>query len=221
MYRVITIEREFGCGGGEIAREISSRLGWKLWDQALTEEIAKVAEVDCSTVERCQERVDSTFQRLARIFLRGSHERSMPAAGAEPFDADCFVSTGRTVMEKIAEEGNCVIVGRGASYFLREHADAFHIFLYAPHVEKLRRLRNLGKSEYEADSLLNTVDRDRITFVKHYFGADWPTRYLYHAMINTAIGNENVISSILHTMRSLEKRTAPQATPSSGEVINR
>ena len=43
MFRVITVEREFGSGAAEIARELSSRLGWRLWDQALTEEIAKVA----------------------------------------------------------------------------------------------------------------------------------------------------------------------------------
>ena len=221
MYRIITVEREFGSGGGEIAREISCRLGWKLWDYALTEEIAKMAQVDCSAVERCEERVDSTFRRLAKVFMRGSHERSMPTTGSEPFDADSFLAMGKKVMEKVAAEGNCVIVGRGASYLLREHADAFHVFLYAPHVEKLRRLTELGKSENEAEALLDTVDRDRIAFAKHYFSADWPTRYLYHMMINTAVGNENVISSILHTMRSLEKRAAPQVTPSSGEAIMR
>ena len=74
MYRIITVEREFGSGGGEIAREISCRLGWKLWDHALTEEIAKTAQVDCSAVERCAERVDSTFRRLAKTFMRGSYE---------------------------------------------------------------------------------------------------------------------------------------------------
>jgi cytidylate kinase len=97
-----------------------------------------------------------------------------------------------------------VIVGRGAPYFLRQRADAFHVFLYAPHAQKLNRLLNVGKSEKEAEELLDTIDRDRITFVKRYFGADWPTRCLYHMMINTAVGNENVISTILNTMHTLE-----------------
>jgi hypothetical protein len=65
-------------------------------------------------------------------------------------------------------------------------------------------LLKVGKSEKEAQELLNTIDHDRITFVKRYFDADWPTRCLYHMMINTAIGNENVISTILNTMHSLE-----------------
>jgi cytidylate kinase len=205
MYRVVTVEREYGCGGGEIACELAERLGWKVWDHALTEEIAKVANVECATVERCAERVDSTFQRLVKVFLRGSYERSIPLQGAEPFDTDRFVAVGQQVMEKVAQAGNCVIVGRGAPYFLRLRGDAFHVFLYAPHAEKLNRLLKVGKSVKEAEELLDTIDRDRITFVKRYFNADWPTRCLYHLMINTAVGNENVISTILNTMRSLER----------------
>jgi hypothetical protein len=204
MYRIIAVEREYGSGGGEVACELSKRLGWKLWDHALTEEIAKIANVECSTVQRCEERVDGTFQRLVKVFWRGSQERSIPLPGAEPFDTDRFVAVGEHVMRKIAEEGNCVIVGRGAPYFLRHRADAFHVFLYAPHAEKLKRLLRVGKSEKEAQLLLDTIDRDRITFVKRYFGADWPTRCLYHMMINTAVGNESVIATILNTMHSLE-----------------
>jgi cytidylate kinase len=212
MYRIITIEREFGSGAADIARELSVRLGWKLWDHALTEEIARQAHVGCSAVEECEERVDSTFRRLAKVFWRGSYERSMPLADAQSFDADCFVATGQEVMKKAAATGECVIVGRGAPYFLREHPNAFHVFLYAPRAEKLRRLSLIGKSEKEAEDLVDTIDRDRILFVKHYFNADWPTRSLYHLMLNTAIGNENVISTILNTMHSLEKKSGSNLT---------
>jgi cytidylate kinase len=164
-------------------------------------------------VERCEERVDSTFQRLVHVFLRGSYEPRVSLPRHQPFNTDRFVSVGKTVMEKVAEEGNCVIVGRGAPYFLREHGDAFHVFLYASHAEKLRRLIALGNSPKEAEDQLDTIDQDRITFVKRYFNADWPTRCLYHMMINTAIGNENVISTILDTIHTLE--SAPANTPPS------
>ena len=204
MFRVITVEREFGSGAAEIASEIASRLGWKLWDQALTEEIAREANVDRSEVKYCDERMDSTFHRLAKTFWRGSYERSMPLKGAEPFDTDRFVAIGQEVMTRAAAAGNCVIVGRGAPYFLREQPDVFHVFLYAPRAEKMRRLRLIGHSEREAEELVDTVDQDRIEFVKHYFGADWPTRCLYHMMINTAVGDENVISMILDSKRQLE-----------------
>lgn len=208
MFRIITVEREYGCGAAAISAKLAKRLGWKLWDQALTAEIAKVAKVDPSAVARCEERCDSTFHRLAKVFWRGSYERSMALSSAEPFDADRMVDIGQQVMENAARAGNCIIVGRGAPYFLREHGDAFHVFLYAPRIEKLRRLQEIGKSPEEAADLVDTVDQDRITFIKHYFGADWPTRYLYHLMLNTVVGDENVMSTILDTMHRLEREPA-------------
>jgi len=207
MYRIITVEREFGCGAGQIARQLSSQMGWKLWDQELTAEIARVANVDASAVSMCEERVDSTFQKLVKVFWRGSYEPSMKLEH-EPFDPDRMVEIGEHVMHQIAEEGDCVIVGRGAPYFLRQRSDTFHVFLYAPREEKLRRIQSLGKSLHDAEDLVDTVDRERMFFVKHYFGADWPTRSLYHMMINTAIGDETVISTILHTMQTLGERTS-------------
>jgi len=220
LYRIITIEREYGCGAGEIARQLAQRLGWELWDHALTEEIAKLANVECAAVERCEERADSTFRRLVNTFLRGSYESHMSAAGSEPFNTDRFVDVGQTVMEKVARTGNGVIVGRGAPYFLRERADVFHVFLYAPFPEKVRRLRLLGKSQEEAEHLLENVDRERIEFVKRYFDADWPTRSLYHMMVNTAIGNQNVISIILTTMGIFEKAPIRVQPPThSGEHL--
>jgi cytidylate kinase len=203
MYRVITIEREYGCGAGLIAAQLASHLGWKLWDRELTCEIARVANVDDSAVSMCEERVDSTFQRLVKVFWRGSYERSANLEH-QPFGPDRMVEVGEEVMKDIAKRGNCVIVGRGAPYFLRERGDAFHVFMYAPRAEKLRRLQDLGKTLHDAEDLVDTVDRERILFVKHYFGADWPTRSLYHLMINTSMGNETVLSTILQTMRMME-----------------
>jgi cytidylate kinase len=204
MYRIITVEREYGCGAGEIARQLSSKLGWKLWDRELTAEIARVANVDSSAVSMCEERVDSAFQKLVKVFWRGSYERSMHMEH-QPFGPDRMVEVGEQVMREIAEQGNGVIVGRGAPYFLRERSDVFHVFLYAPRAEKLRRIQELGRTLQDAEELVDTVDRERMLFIKHYFGADWPTRSLYHMMINTATGDENVISMILHSMRTLEQ----------------
>jgi cytidylate kinase len=203
MFRVITIEREYGCGAAEISHQLASRLKWKVWDNELTAEIARVAEVDPSAVSFCEERVDSTFQRLVKVFWRGSYERSMHLEN-QTFDPDRMVHVGEQVMRQIAEQGNAIIVGRGAPYFLRDRSDTFHVFLYAPRAEKLRRIQDNGTRLHEAEELVDTVDRERILFVKHYFGADWPTRSLYHLMINTVIGDENVIATILHSMRTLE-----------------
>jgi cytidylate kinase len=199
MFRLITFEREYGCGCGAIAAELAQRLKWTLWDQRLTEEIARMADVDPCEVQRCDERMDSRFYRFAKTFWRGSHERSSHLLN-QTFDTDCMVSMMEKISVDIAKEGNAVVVGRGAPFFLRQQPDAFHVFLYAPRAEKVRRLREDGKSEAEAEELVDVVDRERIAYIKHYFNADWPTRSLYHMMLNTAMGNETVLDAILNTM---------------------
>lgn len=204
MFRIITVEREYGCGAAQIARHLASQLGWKLWDKDLTAEIARVANVDSSAVSMCEERVDTTFQRLVKVFWRGSYERSAYLEH-QPFGPDRMVEVGEEVMRDIAEQGNCVIVGRGAPYFLRQRSDVFHVFLYAPRGEKVRRIQEQGRSRADAEDLVDTVDRERMLFIKHYFNADWPTRCLYHLMINTAIGDENVVSVVLNSMRTLDQ----------------
>lgn len=209
MFHLVTIEREYGCGGGAIAAQLAQRLGWKLWDNLLTEEIARTANVATAAVMRCDERMDSRFHRLAKAFWRGSYERGS-TLGNSLFDADRMVSMMEQIAPRIAQEGNAVVVGRGAPYFLREQPDAFHVFLYAPRAEKLRRLAQDGSTKSEAEELVDSIDRERVAFVKHYFDADWPTRSLYHVMINTAVGNESVIETILNTMRLVEGR--PKAT---------
>jgi cytidylate kinase len=204
MFRIITVEREYGSGAAEISRRLAEHLGWKIWDQSLTEEIAKRANVEPAAVRKCDERLDGRFHRLAKIFWRGSYESSMPLHGSQHFDADTMVEMVGQVLTRVADEGSSVIVGRGAPYVLRHRPDVFHVFLYAPRAEKLGRVQRQGKTLKEAEDLVDTVDRDRITFIAHYFRADWPTRALYHLMINTAIGDDQVIGVILDTMRKLE-----------------
>jgi cytidylate kinase len=209
MFRLITIEREYGCGAATIAAQLAEHLGWKLWDRLLTEEIARVAQVDPSAVKRCDERMDSRFHRFAKTFWRGSYERSS-ALGGQMFDTDRMMAMMQETMNRIGREGNAVVVGRGAPYFLRENPCTFHVFLYAPRSEKIRRIVADGQSEEDAIEQVDSVDRERIAYVKHYFNADWPTRSLYHVMLNTAVGNEPVVRTILDTMRLFEGR--PKAT---------
>jgi len=211
MFRMVTVEREFGSGGGGIAAELARRLGWKLWDQNLTAEIAQRAQVAESAVALCDERVDSRLYRLAKAFWRGSYERSLPLANSHAFDTDRMIAMMEEIMRNIAAEGNAVIVGRGSPYFLREREDTFRVFTYAPRDEKIRRLRAMGKSREEVEDLVENVDKERIAYVKHYFNAEWPTRSLYHIMINTIVGDEPVIATILNGMRTLETRpTEPE-----------
>ena len=203
MFRLITIEREFGSGAASIAAQLAQRLGWKLWDHLLTEEIAHLAKVDPSAVKRCDERMDSRLHRLAKVFWRGSYERSLPVSGLETFDCDRMTALMQHVVESAASEGNCVIVGRGCPYFLRGRQDTLAVFLFASREDRLKRVLQIAKNEKEANELVDSVDQDRVAFVKHYFEKDWPYRPLYKAMLNTGLGDEITIDAIVNLMNSL------------------
>jgi cytidylate kinase len=208
MIRIIAIEREYGCGGSVVAAKLAERLGWKLFDRQITEEIALRARVTPAAVERCERKLDPLFYRLAKVFWRGSYERSLPVEGLEAFDADRLVGLMQHVIEDIAAAGNCVIVSRGAPYFLRQRQDLLAVFLFAPFEHKVKYVAALGKSEKEARELVDTIDRERAAFIKHYFQKEWPDRSLYHLMFNTALGEELAITTILNLMDVLNKKEA-------------
>jgi len=135
----------------------------------------------------------------------------MSFANSRAFDTDRMIAMMEEIAGNIAEQGNAVIVGRGAPYFLCDREDTFRVFTYAPYDEKIRRVLAMGRKRDEAEDLVNNVDKERIAYIKHYFNADWPTRSLYHLMINTVVGDENVIAMILDSMQMLESRTSEEA----------
>ena len=204
--RVVTIEREFGSGGAKIAKLLAERLGWKLWDQLLTSEIARQAQCDRSEVERREERMDPLYYRLLKSFLRGSFEGSLNVHRLKLLDADAIFRLTERIVREAATAGNCVIVGRGSAFFLENRRDAFHAFLYAPYEDKIRRLVESGTDQAEAVRLVDTVDRERADFIKKYFDKVWPCRTLYHLMINSQIGDEAVVQTILNGIATLEVR---------------
>lgn len=206
MIKVLTIEREYGSGANEIAQTISERLGWKLWDQLLTTEIARHLECPKLHVEQHEERRDPLYYRLFKAFLRGSFEGSLNAPRLKLADADSIRKVTEQLIKRAAEEGNCVIVGRGSAYYLNDLPDAYHVFIYAPFDEKVRRLQQRGQSEQEAIQQAETVDQDRAAFIKQHFGVDWPTRQYFHLMINSSAGNQAVVETILDAMQVHQKR---------------
>lgn len=109
------------------------------------------------------------------------------------------------LLPEIAAAGNCVIVGRGAAYYLGSRADAFHLFVYAPFQERVRRLRTTGESESKAIELAETVDRDRAAFIKRYFDVEWPGRHRFNLMINSGMGDEVTVEIVLDALARYEK----------------
>jgi cytidylate kinase len=213
--RVITVEREYGSGGAAIAERLAQRLAWQLWDRDLTAEIAREAKVTREAVHRCDERVDPLLSRLFSVYARGSYERTLPVSEARHFNADAMVAMLHKVIEQAAAKGDCVIVGRGSPYILRNRPDAFHVFIYAPDDEKLLRLKKIGQSEKEARQLIEEVDRERAAFIRHYFHKEWPHRPLYNLMINSKFGDDYVVETILRNIAALENLREPQDAKAS------
>jgi shikimate kinase len=206
MIKLITIEREYGSGGGEIAQLLAKQLGWKLWDQLLTEEIARLADCPKAVVEGREEKTDPLYYRLFKSFLRGSYEGSLNAHKLKLVDSECILKFTEQVVQRAAKTGDSVIVGRGSQQFLKNRKDTLRVFLYAPREDKVRRLLARGKSEDEAEQLVDTVDRERLDFIQKYFHVEWPDRAIYHTMINTTIGDDAVVHMILDVMQTLDAR---------------
>jgi len=211
MTRVLTVEREYGSGAAAIAQNVAARLGWKLWDQLLTDEICRRMECDRRHVEQYEERKDSLHYRLFKAFLRGSFEGSLNEPRMRVADAESIRRMTEALVRSAAADGNAVIVGRGSAYYLRDRPDAFHVFIYAPFEEKVRRLELEGKSRDEAIQLAECVDRDRAAFIKEHFGIEWPARHFFHLMINSTMGQEVAVQTIVDALATVQegKTTAP------------
>jgi cytidylate kinase len=203
MTRVLTIEREYGSGAAAIARNVAARLGWKLWDQVLTDEICRRMECDRQHVEQHEERRDPLHYRLFKAFMRGSFEGSLNEPRLRIADAEGIRRVAEGLVRAAADQGEAVIVGRGAAYYLRDRPDAVHVFIYAPFDEKVRRLQLEQKSETEAAHLAESVDRDRAAFIKQHFGVEWPARHFFHLMVNSTIGEEAAVRTIVDVLAAV------------------
>ena len=201
MARVLTVEREYGSGAAAIAQKVAAQLGWKLWDQVLTDEIARRMACDRRVVEQHEERRDPLHYRLFKAFLRGSFEGSLNEPRLRIADADSIRNVAEELVRAAAAEGNAVIVGRGAAYYLRDRADAFHVFIYAPFEEKVHRLQLEERAHAQAAQLAENVDRDRAAFIKQHFGIEWPARHFFHIMINSTMGDEAAVQTIVNSLQ--------------------
>jgi len=202
MKQILLIDREFGAGGCAIGEKLAARLNWKLFDETLSEEIARLAKIPVDVCRRHEERTDPWLQRLINLVWRGTFDRNLPSPDLAILDTDRLVSIIQQVIEQAAENRPCVIVGRGAPYFLRQRTDTFSVFLYASRELKFRRILKRVGNEAEAVKLLDSMDDDRRKFVKHYFGHEWPNRQYFDAMLNTGNGDENTVEAVLHLLNA-------------------
>lgn len=207
MFRVITVSREYGSGGAEIARRLSERLGWKLVDNPLVDEIARRARVPSELARRFDESVSPWFQQLVQAVWRGGYEGAASWVEGGAFDADQMMRLWAQVIREAAEIGQAVIVGRGGQCLLRQRPDAFHVSIHAPLALRIENLRCLAGIESGAEQLAEEMDRRRAAFIHRYFGEDWKDCRLYHLVINSSIGFDRAAEVILQAA-SLAAKTS-------------
>ena len=205
MFRMVTIARELGSSGGVIAQSVAEQLGWKLLDRNLIVAVARTAQVNVETAFRFDESVDSWWHRLNR----GGLWAAAVEAGARPddvqfFDSATMASFAHELIARAGAEGNCVIVGRGAQCVLQDSPEALHVFVYAPWAERVTRVqRRVGRNE-DAEDLVRLTDWTQAKYIRRHFGCDWKDPHLYHMMISSQLGDENVARQIIGAIETGE-----------------
>ena len=176
MIRVITIEREYGSRGAEFAHHLADRLGWRLIDQCLIDEIAEKAGITKKLAQRCDERLDPWYYRFGKTFWHGSLERLPALPETNVFDSENMVQFVKEYMGELAKQGNCVIVGRGAAAILARAPGAFHIFVYASQWRKIKWFEEqFPEHAKEAEQELQATDRRyNVRAQKGYFAPRAP-----------------------------------------------
>ena len=200
-FKVLTISREYGSGGGAIARRVADKLGWYLLDQALLDAIARIAQVDPKIVRQYDEHVDVWSKEFHQDGLRSlAVEAGLPPVDLQFFDADTMAEYAQYVIASAASRGNTVIVGRGAPCVLEERPDAFHVFVYAPLAERMARVRRRVEVCEDVEELIRLTDEQRSSYVRKYYGCDWRNPRLYHMMISSLLGVERAASIIVEAL---------------------
>jgi CMP/dCMP kinase len=214
-YRALTIAREFGSGGGRIARIVAEDLGWKLLDRDLIQEVANAARVDPRIVARFDERPESWIGRMNRRAMQGA----ALAAGVAPeeencFDCDVMIEMTRKIIERAHAQGNCVIVGRGGQCILRHKRDVFHVFVYAPFYERAVRLRSRLEAGVNIEERIHVVDGERAHYLKQGFGKTWNDPHLYDLMISSSENEGATAEVILAAMKAFQSAASAEGAVS-------
>jgi cytidylate kinase len=184
---VITISRELGSGGDEIADLLCETLGYCRMDKAMLNQMAEEAGVDVEAV-LAKERSVAHKPRLVSDAMRSLYSKD-PSAFEKPdtLDDQTYARIVRETMEQYAREGNTVIVGRGGQMILQDWPDALHVHLYAPVEVRARRLmERLDISEEEAKRRIERSDEQKRQYIRHVRqNASWKNLKYYHLAIDT------------------------------------
>ncbi len=200
---LITISREYGAGGSSVARTIAERLGWKLVDNQIVEEIARRAGMTTAEAQERVERSPTFVERLIRALAASNPELLTPASVQPPDAADAQLK--RITEQVVAESAtnHAVLVGRAASAVIGRREDALHIKLVGS-VEYRREViaKRLGISAEEAARKVRDVDAHRAEYHRKWYARDWFDAHNYHLVINVGwVGLERAADVVVRMVK--------------------
>jgi hypothetical protein len=199
-YKALTIAREYGSGGAEIAGIVARSLGWKLLDKELLAEISGKARASIADVAAVDEQVDPWLHRITRPLWGMGVDGVIPISPVDVFDADAAAAVAKLVIEEAYLAGNCVIVGRGSQCILEGKWDVFHAFVYAPWSERVRRIQPRFELGVDANETLRSMDAQRMEYVRRHFGKNRLDPHLYDLMIKVRGDSEAAAQLIMQAM---------------------
>jgi cytidylate kinase len=199
-YKALTISREYGSGGGEIAARIADQLGWSLLDKDLISEISRKAKVSPTEAAALDERVDPWVHRLTRSLWGKSVDGISAAVPVDIFDADSAAVLAKSVIEEAYKIGHCVVVGRGSQCVLRGKEDVFHAFVYGQWADRVRRIQERQPQVANVQERILSIDGQRAGYIHLHYGANQSDRHLYHLMVDSMNQTEITAQLILSAM---------------------
>ncbi len=182
---VITISRQFGSGGRTLGKMIAQKLGYSFADNEIIQMVAKEANVSPHWVENVEKEAGTKLSRILSSMVSQKWIDRVLADERGYIDEQIYLDYLVLIIAKIADEGDVIILGRGAQYILNDHPDAFHILLID---EKDNRI-NFIKKQYnlslkKAQQVVNYEDRRRMSLYKKLGKIDYDDPALYHLVIN-------------------------------------
>lgn len=203
--RVITIGRQSGSGGREVAKRLAERLGWAFYDQELLERAAEESGYSREFLKRQDEQPTNSFLYALAM---NTCALGVPTANLseQPIHHKVFQVQFDTI-KKVAEESSCVIVGRCADYVLQGREGLLRVFLHAdPDFRAKRMAEELHLSAPDARDYIRRTDRKRAGYYQYYTGKKWGDPASYDLCLNSGeLGIDGCVETILHV---LERRTA-------------
>ena len=192
---VVTIGRQPGSGGKEVAEVLARELGVKVYDKALLQEAAQASGFDASLFEKADE-CESTSLFGGIFSIHGSISEYL--TGGSCIDNDKLFEIQSETICNIAQSENCIIVGRCAEYVLRDHPAMLSIFLTADHADRVQRIMRGENLEHDAAvEFIEKNDKKRRSYHDYYATTQWGDAAAYDVCINTSrLGIEGTVELI-------------------------